>query len=407
MAVNERTSGWFNQARYGMFVHWGPYSAGGRGEWTANRELYSKNEYKAEFAEKFTAENYDPAEWVRLAKEAGMGYLVLTTRHHDGFCLWDTDTTDFKSTAIGAKRDLVREFADAVRAGGLKVGFYFSVADWFHPDYPGAHRRDWPDGWPDEAARRRFVAFYHAQLEELMTRYGTIDLLWYDGCIPSPTDGAEINARIKRLQPGIVINNRNGSPYDFHSCEQAIKPAPAGQDWEACMTLNESWGYHGGDHSWKNARAVIRMLTETAGNAGNLLLNVGPMADGTIPRPSADILREAGAWLRRNPGWLAGSLRSPFTWNHWGRITVREGRVYLHIFNGTGSRLRLADIGNRVLRARYLESGAEVAFTQTKDLLLIEGLPLRLADPIATTIVLEVEGMPETTRVQTSFWIPE
>ena len=175
---------WFNQARYGMIIHWGPYSVGGRGEWTANRELYSKKDYTTEFVEKFTAENYDPRAWVKLAKEAGMGYLVLTTRHHDGFCLWDTDTTDFKSTKIGAKRDLVREFANAVREGGLKVGFYFSMADWFHPDYPGAHRRDWPDNWPDEAARQRFVKFYHAQLEELMTRYGKVDLLWYDGCIP-------------------------------------------------------------------------------------------------------------------------------------------------------------------------------------------------------------------------------
>lgn len=398
---------WFNQARYGMFIHWGPYSVGARGEWVANRELYSKADYTAEFAEKFTAENYDPRAWARLAKDAGMGYLVLTTRHHDGFCLWDTGTTGFKSTAIGAKRDLVREFAAAVREAGLKVGFYFSFADWFHPDYPGAHQRDWPEGWPDEAARLRFVKFYHTQLEELMTRYGKIDLLWYDGCIPTPTDGAAINARVKELQPGILINNRNGEPFDFHSCEQAIKPAPVGHDWEACMTLNENWGFHAGDHQWKNARAVIRMLTETASNAGNLLLNVGPTADGTIPQPSVEILREAGDWLRRNPGWLAGSARSPFTWNNWGRITVNGSRIYLHLFNSPGARLRLADIGNRVLRAYRLDGGAPVAFTQTDDLVLLDGLPSPLRDPIATTIVLEVEGVPQTTRRQTSFWIPE
>lgn len=401
------SSTWFNQARYGMFIHWGPYSAGGRGEWTANRELYSLPEYTSEFVEQFTAENYDPRAWVKLAKEAGMGYLVLTTRHHDGFCLWDTDTTDFKSTKLGPKRDLVRAFADAVREDGLKVGFYFSMADWFHTDYPGAHRRDWPDNWPDEAARQRFVKFYHAQLEELMTRYGKIDLLWYDGCIPSPTDGTAINTRIKQLQPGILINNRNGDPHDFHSCEQAIKPAPAGHDWEACMTLNESWGFHAGDHQWKNARAVINMLAETATNAGNLLLNVGPMADGTIPQASIEILREAGDWLRRNPGWLAGSDRSPFTWNNWGRVTVKDNRIYLHIFKGTGTRLRMGDIGNRILSARMLDGGAPVAFSQTNDLVMFDGLPWPLKDPIATTLVLEVEGTPHTTRTQTSFWIPE
>ena len=401
------SSAWFNQARYGMFIHWGPYSVGARGEWTANRELYSLPEYTAEFVEKFTAENYDPRAWVKLAKEAGMGYLVLTTRHHDGFCLWDTDTTDFKSTKIGAKRDLVRAFADAVREAGLKVGFYFSMADWFHPDYPGAHERDWPTGWPDETARQRFVKFYHAQLEELMTRYGKVDILWYDGCIPSPTEGTEINTRIKQLQPGILINNRNGDPHDFHSCEQAIKPAPAGHDWEACMTLNENWGFHAGDHQWKNARAVIRMLTETASNAGNLLLNVGPMADGTIPKPSVDILREAGDWLRRNPGWLHGSARSPYSWNMWGRSTVNGNRIYLHIFNGVGPQLRVADIGNRILSARYLDGGAPVAFKQTKDLVVFTGVTHPLKDPIATTIVIEVEGTAQTTRTQTSFWIPE
>ena len=204
-----------------------------------------------------------------------------------------------------------------------------------------------------------------------------------------------------------MINNRNGDPHDFHSCEQAIKPAPIGHDWEACMTLNENWGFHAGDHQWKNARTVLRMLIETACSAGNLLLNIGPTSDGVIPQPSVDILREVGDWLRRNPGWLANSDRSPFTWNNWGRITVKGSRIYLHIFNGTGPQLRVADIGNRVLRAHHLDGGAPVAFKQSNDLIMLDGLPWPLKDPIATTIVLEVEGTPQTTRTQTSFWIPE
>jgi alpha-L-fucosidase len=173
------------------------------------------------------------------------------------------------------------------------------------------------------------------------------------------------------------------------------------------MTLNENWGYHVGDHNWKNARAVIRMLTETASNAGNLLLNIGPKADGTIPQPSVDILREAGDWLRRNPGWLADSGRSPFTWNNWGRITVNGSRIYLHIFNSPGTQLRVADIGNRVLRVTYLDGGAPVSFKQTHDLVILSDLPWPLKDPIGTTLVIEVDGTPTTTRTQTSFWIPE
>lgn len=397
---------WFNQARYGLFIHWGAYSVAGRGEWVANRELYSKEDYTRDCVVPFAAERYDPREWAALAKAAGMGYAVLTTRHHDGFCLWDTDTTDFKATALGPKRDLVRDYVDAFRAAGLKVGLYYSVADWFHPDYPGAHRRDWPERWPDEAARRRFVKFYHAQLEELMTRYGKIDLLWYDGCIPAPTDGAVINTRIKQLQPHILINDRNGAPHDFHSCEQAIKPAAPGHDWEACMTLNENWGYHAGDTNWKTPRQVVRMLLETACSAGNLLLNVGPKPDGTIPEESVRILRESGDWLRRNREFLENSERSPFTWNNWGRVTTKGDRIYLHVINGTGPRLRVADIANRVLRAFRLDGGQPVAFEQQGDLVTLRDLPHPLPDPLCTTFVLEVDGKPATTRAQTSFWIP-
>ena len=195
----------------------------------------------------FLAEHYEPAEWAALAVESGMKYVVLTTRHHDGFCLWDTDTTDFNAAKLGPKRDLVRPFAEAMRAAGLKVGFYYSFADWHHPDYPDAYARDWPDGWRDESSRRRFVAFVRAQLEELMTNYGTVDILWYDGCLPGPTDGAEVNAHIKSLQPDILINERNGPPYDFEVSEQVIRAAEPGKLWEANPTLNDNWGYHPGD----------------------------------------------------------------------------------------------------------------------------------------------------------------
>ena len=398
---------WFNEARYGMFVHWGVYAVAGRGEWVRNRERIPQDEYAAKYAASFRAERYDPAEWAALAVEAGMKYVVLTTRHHDGFCLWDTDTTDFNAVKLGPKRDLVRPFAEAMRAAGLKVGFYYSFADWHHPDYPDAYARDWPDGWRDEASRHRFVAFVRAQLEELMTRYGRVDILWYDGCIPGPTDGAEVNTLVKTLQPDILINERNGPPCDFEVSEQVIRAADPGKMWEATLTLNDNWGYHPGDRHYKSAQDVVRMLLETAAGAGNLLLNVGPRPDGVIPEESAVILRQVGEWLGRNGEFLPNSSRSPFSWNCSGRLTTRGSTAYVHLFHSPGPEFCLAEIDSRVLSARMLATGEPVAFVQTEDRLFLTGLPVPLPDPLVTTIALEFDGPPLALRPQTSFWIPQ
>ena len=396
---------WFHEARYGMFVHWGPYAVAGRGEWVLNREAIPFDEYTDRYVRHFTADRYDPAAWAALAREAGMKYIVLTTRHHDGFCLWDTQTTDFNAARLGPRRDLVRPFAAAARAAGLKVGFYFSAADWHHPAYPGAYHRDWPTQWPDEATRQRFVAFYHAQLEELMTQYGPVDVLWYDGCLPAPLDGATINRRVKQLQPGILINERNGEPCDFAVAEQSVKPKTGA--WEACLTLNEHWGYHAGDHDWKTPRDVIRNLITVAGKGGNLLLNVGPRGDGLIPDESARILRAAGEWLRRNGEFLPRSAVSPFSWNLCGQLTTNGSRVYVHLFHSPGPEFCLAEIKNHVRAARHLATGQPVPFEQRGDRLFLRGLPVPLPDPIATTIVLDVEGTPTPIRHQQTFWIPE
>ena len=399
---------WFDEARYGMFIHWGAYSVAARGEWAANRERIPLEEYTRLYAENFRAENYDPAAWAALAKEAGMGYAVLTTRHHDGFALWPTKTSGFHAGNLGPKRDLVGPFVDAFREAGLRVGFYYSPADWFHADYPGSCFRDWPGAgdWKSEEARQRFIAYYREQLRELMTQYGKIDYLWYDGCIPDNLQSTEANEEMLRLQPHLLINERNGLPWHVQISEQAIKPAAAGVAWEACMTLNDNWAYHAGDASWKGPRQVIQMLTETASKAGNLLLNVGPKADGTIPGESVAILRAAGAWLRKNGESIYDSSRSPFTWSNWGRVTMRGRNVYLHIWNSTGKDLCFAEMKNRVLSARFLDGGAPIRFEQNDNRLFLQGLPIPLPDPIATTIVLKVEGEPEPITPQTSFWIP-
>lgn len=396
---------WFTQARYGMFVHWGPYSVAARGEWVMNRERIPVQEYMDRYAGAFKAERFDPAAWVALAREAGMGYVVLTTRHHDGFALWDTETVPWSAARLGPRRDLVRAYVEAVRRGGLKVGLYYSVADWSHADYPGAYARDWPKQWRDDAARQRFVAYYRGQLEELMTRYGPIDILWYDGCLPGPLEGEATNRRIYELQPGILINERNGSPFDFRCSEQSLKAKEGA--WESCLTLNDNWGYHAGDANWTSARDVIRSLVSVAGKGGNLLLNVGPRADGTIPDESVAILRAAGAWLRRNREFLPDSGRAPFSWNNSCVPTVRGNRVYLHFFQLAQPEFCYAELGNRVLRAYALDGGQPVAFEQRGPRVFLRGLPMPMPDPVAWTVVLETEGVPEAATEQTTHWSVE
>ncbi|MDR1009954.1 MAG: alpha-L-fucosidase [Opitutaceae bacterium] len=400
---------WFDHSRYGMFIHWGAYSVAARGEWARNRERIPADEYSRLYAENFHAENYNPASWAALAREAGMGYMVITTRHHDGFALWPTRTGDFHAGRIGPKRDLLKPFVEAARAAGLKVGFYYSPADWRHPDYPGPWFRDWPgvNDWQSNEARARMIAYYREQLVELMTGYGKIDYLWYDGCIPSDLASPEINAEMLRLQPGMLINERNGAPWHVRISEQAINPPKEwGIRWEACMTLNDNWGWHAGDMNWKSAREVVKMLCETAAGGGNLLLNVGPRPDGTIPEESARILREAGAWMRRNGAAIHGCGRSPFTWNNWGRVTVNGNLVYLHIRNSTGRELCWAELKNKVIAARWLADGAPVVFEQKGERLFLRDLPVPLPDPISSTIELVVEGTPEPLTCQTTFWIP-
>ena len=393
---------WFDEARYGMFIHWGAYSVAARGEWVRNREQIPPEEYVEKYAKHFRAENYDPRQWARLAKASGMKYVVLTTRHHDGFCLWNTSTTEFNATKLGPMRDLVQPFVEAVRAEGLKVGLYYSLADWNHPDYPTAYARDWPTQWRDEPSRQRFVQYYTEQLRELMSNYGKIDILWYDGCIPSPTDGRQANERVKQLQPHILINERNGEPFDYRCSEQSL--AAKDGPWEACMTLNDNWGYHAGDHHWKTARDVISMLVTTAKSGGNLLLNVGPRADGMIPEQSVRILQEAGAWLNQNGEFLPNSTRSPFAWTNICTLTTKGNIVYAHIFYSPGDELCLAEIANKVLAVRVVASGRQLPFEQKGPRLFIRNLqPL---DPIATTLAIDVQDTPRPAQKQEIFWIP-
>lgn len=401
---------WFNECRYGMFIHWGAYSVAARGEWIMNRERIPKEEYTLEYVNNWHAENYRPEEWAELAKKCGMGYMILTTRHHDGFTLWDSKINDWNAAKLGPKKDLVAPYVKACRNAGLKVGLYYSPSAWTHPDYPGAFCRDWPEenDWKDEESRQRFIEYYRSELRELLTNYGKIDYLWFDGCIPSNLDGDETLKILKEIQPDIMFNNRIGSPYDVKCSEQIIKPAEPGQDWEACMTLNNNWGYHAGDSRWKDATSVIEMLLTCAKDGGNLLLNIGPYADGTVPEQSVKILEEAGEWIARNRESISNSERHPFSWNCTARpITAKGNKVYLHFINEPQGSFCWAEIKNKVLSAKLLCNETPIEFEQTEDRLFLKNIPCPLPDSPITTVVLELDGKPEAQIQQTTFWIPE
>ena len=404
--MRKRTD-WFNEARYGLFIHWGAYAKAARGEWIMNRELIPVEEYRRLYAEKFAAEDFDPADWAAKAVHWGMGYAILTARHHDGFALWNSKVNPYNAAQMGPKRDLVSGYVGAFRNAGLKVGLYYSPANWSHPDYPGGYCRDWPvqGDWRDEEARQRFIAYYRAELKELMTEYGKIDYLWFDGCIPGNLEGAETLEMLRVLQPEMIINNRLGEPYDVKVSEQIINPAPQGQDWEACMTLNDNWGFHAGDHNWKKPTDVIHLLLTCAQSDGNLLLNIGPRAEGTIPQESVAILDAVGDWLKQNRSAIAKSERHPFSWNCTARpITAKGNKVFLHFLKDPCGEFCWGELKNNVVNAYWLDNGEPIAFEKSGNRLFLRNLVHALP---ARTAVLELDGRPATLKPQTTFWIPE
>ncbi len=281
MADRARRMKWWHEARFGMFIHWGLYSGMGRHEWVMENEGRPVAEYEL-LAKKFKPVPNAARAWAKLAKPAGQKYMVMTTKHHEGFCNFDASKyTNYCAPKQGPGRDLVKEYVEAARAEGMRVGFYYSLMDWHHPD--GANCAD------DEDARERFVEYTHGLIRELMTNYGKIDVLWYDVAWPLNAErweSEEMNKMVFQLQPDIIVNNRNRLPGDFSTPEQQITAEKNGRAWESCMTLNDSWGYQRADDDWKNSRRVVQNLITCAQDTGNYLLNIGPKPDGTIPQPS-------------------------------------------------------------------------------------------------------------------------
>ncbi|MHB9132884.1 MAG: alpha-L-fucosidase [Armatimonadota bacterium] len=384
---------WFREARFGMFIHWGLYALLGRGEWVMNSEDIPISEYE-KLADQFTVENFDAREWAKLAKRAGMGYFVLTTKHHDGFCLFDSQFTDYTAAKRGPKRDLVREVVDAFRAEGIRIGLYYSLGDWHLPAYQAAAAGD-------ESALPELRRYLHGQLRELMTNYGQVDMLWYDGSfLPAEAwDATAMNAMVRELQPNIMINPRSGIPADFESCENEFHPSPRGVDWEMCTCINDMWGYTPHDYNYKTVNQLIFTLVNCASHGGNFLLNIGPRPDGTIPEEQAKRLEAVGEWMAVHGESVRGTERLPKAMFGLGRVTRKGRRIYIHSLYWPGERAVLAHfdegtlqgkVGEAKIEARILTTGQPISAHWEGTHLILEGLPAEPPDRADTVITLDV-----------------
>jgi len=417
MSRDERMA-WWREARFGMFIHWGLYAIPA-GEWKGERtpkigEWIMKNmripisEYET-LAPRFNPVKYDARAWVRLARDAGMKYIVITSKHHDGFALFDSKVSDYDVMATPFKRDILKELAEACRAEGIRLGFYHSIMDWHHPDAQGATFPDYAKkknpNWP------RYVESYmKPQIKELLTGYGPVSVLWFDGeWVDEWTDtqGREVYDLIRSLQPQIVINNRVGTGRqgmkgmskegsfagDFGTPEQEV-PATGvpGVDWESCMTMNDTWGYKHFDQDWKSTEKLVRTLIDIASKGGNFLLNVGPTAEGLIPPPSVERLAGMGQWMKVNGEAIYGTTASPIPAPSWGRITRKPGRLYLHVFEWPADG-RLSVAVPASAKSAYLLSDAKQApLTVKRDgAALVIAVPEKAPDAVASVVVVETD----------------
>ena len=390
-AAYERRTAWYTQARFGLFLHWGLYAIPARGEWVRSYENIPSEAYDP-YAQEFNPRDCDMHTWMEAARDAGMKYAVLTAKHHDGFCLYDSAYTDFKSTNTPAGRDFVREFLDAARDCGLRAGLYFSLIDWRHPDFPHYGdryhpMRDNPAYGNENRNFDRYLEYLHNQVRELCTNYGKLDLLWfdfsYDHLRGEAWKATELMEMVRSLQPDVIIDNRlevsgegfgslaacQPTPFhgDFVSPEQIIPPRglvdAEGKPlvWECNCTMNNHWGYCATDHFYKPAPMLIKKLVECVSKGGNLLLNVGPDAEGRFPKESLAILREIGAWMRDNGESIYGCGPAGIEKPDFGRVTRKGNSLYFHLFENTIGPVPLFGVDKeRIACIRRVADGSEV-----------------------------------------------
>ncbi len=403
---------WFKDAKFGIFMHWGIYAVNGVTEsWSFYTGEVDYDEYMAQ-KNGFTAENYDPEKWAELFSKIGAKYTVLTTKHHDGVALWDTKESDLNVVKqTPAKSDLIAPYCNAMRKKDIKVGLYFSHLDWNHPDYASIHPKS--DEWwatnkftapsasePDNLAKwENFLKFHKAQLTELLTNFGTIDLLWFDGVWERTEEQwrfKEMNDYIRSLNPEIVINSRIGGYGDYQTPEQAIPTIKPERAWEFCVTLNDSWGYKETDTNYKSPKQIIRIFTECIGMGGNLLLDIGPKPDGTIDEKDEEILLEVGEWITRN-GEAVYETESGLPGGFFfGNSTLSKDRKKLYLFyhDLPSGELCVKGIRNDIKSITVLGSDTELKHYKQGGFLDMPGilwfeLPKEMCDKYCTVIKLE------------------
>ncbi len=413
---------WWREARFGLFVHWGLYAipAGKWGEsndhaeWILTTAEIPVREYER-LAQEFNPVAFDADRWVSLAKDAGMRYVVITTKHHDGFCLFDSKLTDYDVMSTPFRRDVMKELAAACTRAGLRICWYHSIMDWHHPDY--LPRRGWEDRSAQGADFARYKEYLFGQVRELLTNYGPIGVMWFDGEWESTwlhEDGVKLYQYVRALQPDVIVNNRvdkgrggmagmtlgSGFRGDFGTPEQEI-PATGlpGVDWETCMTMNRNWGYNAADHDFKSTADLVRKLIDVASKGGNFLLNVGPTSRGEFPPESVERLREIGEWMKVHGDALHGTQASPFDELAFGRCTKKRAgensTLFLHVFAWPADgRLVVPGLGSEVLGARSLTGGGqELGFERAGPDVVVR-VPSAASNPIATVVALEVRGEP-------------
>ena len=388
---------WFRHDRFGMFIHWGLYALPARHEWVKTREKISEEKYQKYF-DHFDPDLYDPEEWARQAKAAGMKYVVMTAKHHEGFCMFDSKYTDYKCTNTPAGRDLIREYTDAFRKAGLRVGFYYSLIDWHHPDFTidTIHPRKLDSNVAELNQGRdmkRYAEYMRNQVEELLTNYGQIDLLWfdfsYDHWKPAPDDqpwmkgkgkddweSEKLLALIRKLQPNIIINNRTGIDQDLVTPEQ-YQPLEWIQDqktgeyltWEACQTFSGSWGYYRDEQTWKSPQMLIELLINSVARGGNLLMNIGPTSRGYIDYRAEDALKVYADWMKYNSRSIYGcTMAEPdFKEPRGCRFTQSEDgkRLYIHLMEYPFQNLLLPDMADKIEYAQFLHDGSEILYSES------------------------------------------
>jgi alpha-L-fucosidase len=376
----------WREMKFGLFIHWGPvslkgteigWSRGGERRGRSGRGSIPAEEYDNLY-KKFNPVKFNADEWVQVAKDAGMKYLVFTSKHHDGFSMFDSKDTDYKITNSPFKRDVVKELADACHKAGLKLGYYYSPVDWYHPDYRNENHS-------------KYIEFMHNQIRQLCTEYGRLDIMWFDGLGGSAKDWDSENMFkiIRKLQPHIIINNRAGLAADHDTPEQRIGKFQQDRAWETCMTICRQWAWKPNDQM-KSFKQCIQTLVSTVGGDGNLLFNVGPMPDGRIEPRQVDRLREMGKWLKKYGQSIYGTRGGPFKTGSWGASTNKGNNIYVHVYNWNENALSLPPIPKKIIASSVL-TGGNAKVKQTEEAIEIS-IPKEHRQEINTIIKLQLDG---------------